>query len=256
MSAPELSRDAREQLAPDGVLRAAINFGNPILAKRHCLTGEPTGVSVDLATRLAALLDAQIQFVLYEAAGDVVAGCERGEWDVAFVARDLVRSRGIEQTQPYLLIEGAYLVPQHSLIQSNDEVDVADVRVVVGKGSAYDLFLTRTLQRATMVRAPTSPEVVDTMLKQQCDVAAGVRQQLEVDAKRLGGLRILPGRFMVIEQAMGTPKGRPAATRLLENFVTDALQSGFVASALAAHGIVGAAVAALDRGDELHLVAR
>jgi polar amino acid transport system substrate-binding protein len=247
MSALELSRDAREQLAPDGVLRAAINFGNPILAKRHRSTGEPTGVSVDLATRLAALLDVQLQFVLYEAAGDVVAGCERGEWDVAFVARDPVRSRGIEQTRPYILIEGAYLVPQHSLIQSNDEVDVADVRVVVGKGSAYDLFLTRSLQHATIVRAPTSPEVVDTMLKEQCDVAAGVRQQLEADAKRLGGLRMLSGRFMVIEQAMGTPKGRPAATRLLENFVTDALRSGFVASALAANGIVGAAVATSDR---------
>jgi polar amino acid transport system substrate-binding protein len=249
MSAPEVSRDARDQLAPTGVLRAAINFGNPILAKRHQETGEPTGVSVDLATRLAAWLDVPILFVLYEAAGDVVAGCERGEWDVAFVARDPLRSRGIEQTQPYLFIEGAYLVPQQSLLQSNEEVDVADARVVVGKGSAYDLFLTRTLQHATIVRALTSPEVVDTMVRDQCDVAAGVRQQLEADAERLGNLRMLPGRFMVIEQAMGTPKGRPAATGLLENFVTHAIQSGFVASALVAHGIAGAAVATRDSWD-------
>lgn len=246
MSAPEVSPDAREQLAPTGVLRAAINFGNPILANRHPSSGAPTGVSVDLATQLAALLDVQIQFVLYEAAGDVVAGCERGEWDVAFVARDPVRGKGIEQTRPYILIEGAYLVPQHSLIQSNDEVDVANTRVVVGKGSAYDLFLTRTIQHATILRAPTSPEVVGTMLKEQCEVAAGVRQQLEADAKRLGGLRMLPGRFMVIEQAMGTPKGRTAGAQLLQEFVPYVLKYGFVDAAVAAHHITGVTVATPD----------
>lgn len=249
MSAPEVSPDAREQLAPTGVLRAAINFGNPILANRHPSSGTPTGVSVELATRLAALLDVQMRFVLYDAAGEVVDGCERDEWDVAFVARDPVRGKGIEQTRPYILIEGAYLVPQHSLIQSNDDVDVAGTRIVVGKGSAYDLFLTRTIQHATILRAPTSPEVVGTMLKEQCDVAAGVRQQLEADAKPLGGLRMLPGRFMVIEQAMGTPKGRIAGAQLLQEFVSYVLGNGFVDAAVAAHHITGVTVATLDALD-------
>ncbi|WP_043283849.1 ABC transporter substrate-binding protein [Paraburkholderia oxyphila] len=251
MSTLEISTDAREQLAPNGVLRAAINFGNPILAHRHSSSGAPTGVSVDLATQLAGLLDVQVQFVLYDAAGEVVSGCERDEWDVAFVARDPVRGKGIEQTRPYILIEGAYLVPQHSLIQSNDDIDVAGTRIIVGKGSAYDLFLNRTIQHATILRAPTSPEVVDTMLKEQCEAAAGVRQQLEADAKRLGGLRMLPGRFMVIEQAMGSPKGRTAGAQFLQKFVSYALKNGIVDAAVATHHITGVTVATLEtRGNE------
>ena len=243
MPAFHFTPDARAQLIPTGVLRAAINFGNPILAKRDPLTGEPAGVSVDLARKLAAVLDAPIQFVPYDAAGEVVAGCERGEWDVAFVARDPVRGKGIEQTLPYILIEGAYLVPEDSAIRANEDVDVSGNRIVVGKGSAYDLFLTRTLRHATLVRTLTSPEVVPRMRAEKFEVAAGVRQQLESDALRLGGLRMLPEGFMVIEQAMGTPKGRSAAARLLEDFVASMLESDCVAAALAAHDVAGAIVA-------------
>jgi polar amino acid transport system substrate-binding protein len=243
MSTIHVSPEARAQLTPTGPLRAAINFGNPILASRDPSTGAPSGVSVDLARQLATLLRVQLQLVLYNAAGEVVAGCERGEWDVAFVARDPVRGQDIEQTAPYVLIEGAYLVPEGSPIRSNDEVDVAGVRVVVGKGSAYDLFLTRTLRHATILRATTSPEVVPMMHAQRYEVAAGVRQQLEQDAQKLEGLRMLPGRFMVIEQSMGTPKGRPAAARLLADFVANMLETGFVKTALTRHGITGATVA-------------
>ncbi|HIE1650190.1 TPA: transporter substrate-binding domain-containing protein [Burkholderia cenocepacia] len=231
------------ELTPMGCLRAAINFGNPILAVRDPESGEAKGVSVDLAMKLAGLLDVSLQLVLYDSAGDVVTGCERGEWDVAFVARDPVRGKAIDQTRPYVLIEGAYLVPEVSPIRSNDEVDAIGTRVVVGNGSAYDLYLTRVLHNATLVRAATSPAVVDTMLAQGCEVAAGVRQQLEFDANRLSGLRMLPGQFMVIEQAMGTPKGRPAAFRLLNEFVVKAIEFGFVSHTLVEHGILGATVA-------------
>ncbi|WP_233855133.1 ABC transporter substrate-binding protein [Paraburkholderia sp. HD33-4] len=231
------------ELTPTGQLRAAINFGNPIFANRDPKTGEPNGVCVDLATRLAALIDAPVQLVLYDAAGEVVAGCERGEWDVAFVARDPVRGKGIEQTRPYLLIEGAHLVPENSPIRRNEDVDRTGTRVVVGKGSAYDLYLSRTLQKAAIVRSPTSPAVVETMVSEGYEVAAGVRQQLEYDATHLSGLRLLPERFMVIEQAMGTPKGRDAAAHLLDRFVTHMVECGFVKSSLEAHGIRGACVA-------------
>jgi len=200
-------------------------------------------VSVDLAIRLANLIGVPLRLVLYDAAGEVVSGCERGEWDVAFVARDPLRGKGIEQTHPYVLIEGAYLVAGHSPIERNDDVDRAGTRVVVGKGSAYDLYLSRVLQQAEIVRAPTSPAVVEMMLSDGCEVAAGVRQQLVFDAGRIPGLRMLPGRFMVIEQAMGTPKGRTAAARVLERFVVEMIQCGFVASSLETHGIRGAIVA-------------
>jgi len=136
------------------------------------------------------------------------------------------------------------MVPVDSALQSNDEVDHAGIRVTVGKGSAYDLFLTRELKHADIVRAPTSPTVVDVFVEQKLEVAAGVKQQLEADLVRFPNHRLLPGRFMVIQQAMGTPKSRGAeAAAYLAKFVEDMKVSGFVAEALARHHIQGASVA-------------
>jgi polar amino acid transport system substrate-binding protein len=142
-----------------------------------------------------------------------------------------------------VMIEGAYLVKQDSAIQSNDEVDRSGNRIVVGQGSAYDLYLKREVKAATLLRAPSSPTVVDTMLAQGAEVAAGVKQQLEADAKRLPGLHLLPGRFMSINQAMGLPKGREVGYGYLKAFVEEMKSSGFVAESLARHGILGAVVA-------------
>jgi len=167
--------------------------------------------------------------------------------DIGFVAIDPVRGAGMLQTSPYVIIEGAYLVKNTSLIKSNDEVDRPGTRIVVGNGSAYDLYLTRELKNAKLVKAPTSPAVTDLFLAQNIEVAAGVKQQLQADAKRLPGLRLLDGRFMVIQQAMGLPKGRDAGARYVAAFVEEMKASGFVAAALARHGIEGAAVAAPQR---------
>ena len=130
-----------------------------------------------------------------------------------------------------------------SKLQRNEEVDQAGTRVVVGRGSAYDLFLTREIKAATLVRAPTSPAVTDMFLAEKLDVAAGVKQQLEMDAQRVGGVRLLPGRFMVIEQSMGVPKGRTAAQAWLSSYIEEMKATGFVAAALKRHNIQGAAVA-------------
>jgi polar amino acid transport system substrate-binding protein len=143
-----------------------------------------------------------------------------------------------------VLIEGCYVVRDDSPLQANEQVDRPGTRVVVGTGSAYDLYLTRELKQATIVRAPTSPTVVDVFVEQRLDVAAGVKQQLEADAHRFPGHRLLPGRFMVIQQAMGVPKGRGEPARaVLARFVEDMKSSGFVADALRRHRIEGAAVA-------------
>ncbi len=234
----------RQAFAPTGVMRASINLGNPILANKHPSTGEPGGVSVDLARALAERLGVDLELVVFDAAGKSVQAVSEQRADIGFFAIDPVRGREIAFTSPYVLIEGAYLVADASLLQGNDEVDRPGTRVVVGKGSAYDLYLTRELKHAEIFRAPTSPAVVDTFLEQGMDVAAGVKQQLEADAKRLGGLRLLPGRFMVIRQAMGLPKTRgDAAARYLSAFVEEMKISGFVASALERHGIQGASVA-------------
>ena len=149
----------------------------------------------------------------------------------------------MEYTAPYVIIDGAYLVRNNSPLQRNEEVDRPGTRIAVGRGSAYDLYLTREVKAASLVRVPTSPEVVSAFLAQNLEVAAGVKQQLEMDAKRLGGVRLLPGRFMVIEQAMGVPKGRLAAQAWLSGYIEEQKASGFVAEALKRHGVEGAAVA-------------
>ncbi len=233
---------ALADLAPTGTLRAAINYGNPILATRDA-DGRPAGVSVDLAREAARELGLPIELVPFDAAGKVVEAVKSRQVDLAFVAIDPVRAADMEYTSPYVIIEGAYLVRLDSPLQHNDEVDRPGTRVAVGRGSAYDLYLTRELKSASLVRAPTSPAVTDLFLAQRLEVAAGVRQQLQADARRVGGVRLLPGRFMVIEQAMAVPRGRSTARDWLNGFIGRMKASGFVATALKRHGIDGAEVA-------------
>lgn len=234
---------ARAALAPGGRLRAAINLGNPILAALDA-QGGPVGVSVDLARELAARLGAEPVFTVVKTAAQSVEAVTTGACDVGFFAIDPARGAGIAFTPPYVLIEGCYLVPDASPITANEEVDRAGTRVVVGQGSAYDLFLTRELKAAEIVRAASSQAVLETFVRGGHEVAAGVRQQLEADAKQFPGHRLLPGRFMVIQQAMGCAKtAGDAAAQALAAFVADVKTSGFVAAALARHGQTGASVA-------------
>lgn len=239
--APEPAPIARE-IAPTGTLRAAINFGNPILAT-HDASGGARGVSVDLSRELGRRLGVPVELVTFDAAGKVVEAVRDAKVDVGFVAIDPVRGAEMLQSHPYVIIEGAYLVRGSSPIRANADVDRAGNRIAVGRGSAYDLFLTREVKSARLERAPTSPQVVDYFLANNLEVAAGVRQQLEADAKRLPGLRLLDGRFMVIHQAMGLPRGRDAGLQYVNRFIEEMKASGFVAQALARHGIEGAAVA-------------
>ncbi len=230
--------------APTGALRASINLGNSILAHADKTTGAPAGVSVDLACAFAKRLGVALELVVFDAAGKSVEAVANEQADIGFFAIDPVRGAQIAFTEAYVLIEGSYLVRERSPLQHNDEVDREGTAVAVGKGSAYDLYLTCELKHAQIVRAPTSPTVVQTFLEQNLDVAAGVRQQLESDSRVHAGLRLLPGRFMVIRQAMGTPKTRGAdAARALRVFVEEMKASGFVADALNRHGIEGASVA-------------
>jgi polar amino acid transport system substrate-binding protein len=233
---------AAQQLAPSGTLRAAINFGNAVLARRSA-DGQLSGVSVDLARELGRRLGVPVQLVPFEAAGRVVDAVKAGAWDVAFVAIDPLRGNDIDYSAGYVVIEGAYVVRQDSPIRSNAEVDRPGIRVAAGRGSAYDLYLSRELKNAKIVHSTTSQNVVETFLSQNLEVAAGVKQQVEADVRRIPGLRLLDGRFMVINQAMGIPKGREAGLAYLRGFVEEMKAAGFVRDALARHRIEGAAVA-------------
>ena len=230
-------------LAPTGRVRAAINVGNPILARLQA-DGPPAGVSIDLAQRLAAQLGVPLDLQVFDAAAKSVDAVTNDQADFGFFAVDPVRGAGIAFSAPYVLIEGAYMVRSASPLTDNAQVDEVGHTVVVGQGSAYDLYLSRELKHASIVRAPTSPAVVDVFLAPTGEVAAGVKTQLEAAVAQRTGLRMLPGRFMVIQQAMGVPKTRGAAAAAwLATFVETAKATGFVADALARHQIQGAIVA-------------
>ena len=234
----------RQAFAPTGRLRASINLGNPILARRAPGADAPTGVSVDLAGALAQQLGLDIELLVFDTANQSVLAVREERADIGFFAIDPLRGEGLRFTAPYVLIEGSYLVPESSALTRNEEVDRPGTRVVVGQGSAYDLFLSRALQHATIVRAPSSQTVVQTCVDQRLEVAAGVRQQLQADQARFAGHRLLPGHFMVIQQAMGLARSRgEAAAAFLAAFVEDMKASGRVAQAMARHGIEGASVA-------------
>lgn len=234
---------------PTGALRASINLGNPILANRDAATGEPVGVSIDLAREFARRLGVAIELVVFEKAAASVDAVRNEQADIGFFAIDPLRSEGMQFTAPYVLIEGSYLVPAGSPLQRNEEVDSDAQRIAVGAGSAYDLFLTREIKKAQIVRVQGAKAVMESLHAGEVEVAAGIRQVLEAEADHVPGLRLLPGRFMVIQQAMGTPASRGGeAGAALSAFVEEMKTSGFVTDALARHRIQGASVAPAGRG--------
>jgi polar amino acid transport system substrate-binding protein len=241
--ADTVPRNVVTELAPSGKLRAAINFGNIVLAQKDPAGGDPRGVSGELARELAKRLGVPVEYVTFDAAGKVFEALKAGAWDVAFLAIDPVRAAEIEFTGPYVVIEGAYVVPADSPLKTNEDVDREGVRVAVAHNSAYDLYLTRSLRHAKLVRESSGPQALEMFRKDRLEAAAGVKQPIVLFAKEHPDMRVIPGRFMVIEQAMGTPKGREAGVRYLRAFIEEMKASGFVAKALQASGQTDAAVA-------------
>jgi len=232
--------------APTGCLRVGINLGNPLLASLDGSTGKPKGVTVDIANHIASELRLPIAFTCYQMAGATVDAVKAGDVDLVFVAIDPVRGADISYTPAYIQIEGAYMVKDSSPLTKNEEVDAAGNEIVVGKGSAYDLYLTREIKQARLLRSANSQAVVDDFMSGMGNVAAGVKQQLESDAQRYEGLRMLPGRFMVINQAIGTPKARvdfDKITAYLSGAIQELKASGFIAEAMLRHQVQGAKVA-------------
>lgn len=230
-------------LAPTGVLRVAINYGNPVLAQRHPQKPEPLGVSADLARELAKQLGLEIRFISFDAAGKVFEAVSDGLWDLAFMAIDPRRAEAIEFTKPYVLIEGTYMVHHGAPWQSVKEMDKEEVKIAVGKGAAYDLFLSRHLKHATLVRAATSADAITEFAKGHSDCAAGVRQPLQAYADKNEGFRVLPDSFTTIEQAVAVPKGRKTAHAYLEQFIAEMKANGFIANALQKSNQLAATVA-------------
>ena len=231
--AQDASPDALKDLAPTGKLRAAINLGNGVLAQNDPASSEPKGITPDLARELAKRLGVPLEMVVFESAGKVFDGAKTGAWDVAFIAIEPVRAAEIEFTAPYVIIEGTYMVPMNSPLKTVTDVDRPGVRIAVGRGAAYDLYLTRTLKHATLVRFEGGGgSAFEAFGTEKLEAAAGVRQALEAYAKTHPEVMVMQDKFMEIRQAMGVPKGRTAGAKYLSAFVEGMKTSGFVADAL------------------------
>lgn len=241
--APQAPADAARDLAPGGKLRAAINTGNAVLAQKDAATGELKGVSVDLARELGKRLGVTVELVPYDAAGKVAGDARANKWDIAFLAIDPQRAADIDFTAAYVNIEGGYMVPKDSPLNAIGDVDRKGIRIAVGNKSVYDLYLTRTLKNAEIVRAPTTPLTVPLFLEKKLEAAAGIKAPMARYAATDPTVRLIPGRFMVIEQAMALPKGRDAGYRYARQFVEEMKANGFVARGLERTGQGDAEVA-------------
>ena len=176
----------KSHLIVGDTLRAVINYGNPVLARRNAETGALSGVTVDLANALAQRLNVKLTLTGVQNAAASVAALTEGKVDLGFIAIDPARAETVRFSPPYVVIEGAYAVPASSPITRNEEVDKKGVRVATAKESAYDLFLTRNLKEASIERTLTSAGVVQFMLEQKLEVAANIKQQLAIGKLRLG----------------------------------------------------------------------
>jgi polar amino acid transport system substrate-binding protein len=219
----------RAALAPTGRLRTGMNYSNTILTQRDRGDGQPGGVASELARELGRRLDVPVDFIAFDSPGEVVDAIAAGRVDICFLAIEPSRAEHIDFTAPYVLIESTYLVREDSPLRTTDQADRPDMRIGVMGRAAYDLYLTRTLKAAQIVRG--DPGYLDDFMAGKTDAAAGIRQMLADYARGRTGLRILPGAFAVVQQAMGVAKGNPAGPWLAA-YVEEMKASGFVARAL------------------------
>jgi len=230
-------------LTPTGKLRVGVNLGNFLLVQRNA-DGSIRGIVPDLAQELARRLGVAAELRRYEKVGDVADGANKDEWDVAFIGAEPQRAAEIDFTAPYVEIEATYLVPAGSPIKSIAGVDRKGVRIAVAGRSAYHLWLERNIRHAALVTAEGIEGSLQLFLKDKLEVLAGLKPRLLQDCEKLPGARILEGRFTAVQQAIGTPKGRPEGAAYLRKFAEDIKGSGLVAQLIERHGIRGLSVAA------------
>ena len=231
------------ELAPRGVLRAGINLSNFLLVTGRGPEGEPQGVAPDLARAVADRLGVPVRYVTYPRPAELADAAGTGAWDIGLIGAEPQRAERIAFTPAYVEIESTFLVPPGSAITSLEEVDRPGVRIAVASGAAYDLWLSRNLRHAELVRAPSIPASFDLFRDGGLEVLAGLRPRLVADAEALPGARVLEGRFSAVQQAVGTARANAAGAAFLRDFVEEAKSSGLVAELIARHGVRGLTVA-------------
>jgi len=231
-----VAKNVVHEIAPTGRLRASINLGNILLAQTDPATGSPSGVTVELARGLGERLGVPVDLVTFDAAGKSFDAFTRSEVDIVFLAIEPARAEQISFTPPYALIEGNFVVRAESNLKSMADIDKPGSRVAVARGAAYDLFLTRTLKSATLVRSALGPDSMQQFVRENFEAAAGVRQPVVQFINATPGMRLIEPPFMEIRQAMGMAKGRPAGAAFLHAFIEEMKASGMVADALRRSG--------------------
>lgn len=232
------------QLAPTGTLRVGINLGNFLLVTGREADGTtPRGVAPSLARAIAERLGVPVRFVTYERPGPMADAVGTGAWDIAFLGNEPQRAERIAFSAPYSEIEATYLVPANSPLARLEDVDREGVRIATPGGAAYTLWLERNIRRATLRPAPSIPAATEMFLAENLEALAGLRPGLLADQARIGGSRLLEGRFMAVQQAIGTARPNAAGAAFLDAFVAEAKATGLVARLIAEHGARGLSVA-------------
>ena len=240
-----MNSDVRSELAPSGTLRAAINLANFLLVTGRTPDGDPEGVAPDMAAEIAKRLGVPIAYVPFATPSELADAAGDDVWDIGLIGAEPARAQTIEFTAAYAEIEATYLVPPGSSLRRIEDVDRDGIRIAVAGGSAYDLFLSRNIERAELVRASGLDGSFDLFLEQQLDALAGLRPRLLSDVERLSGARILEGRFTAVQQAVGTPRPRERGAAFLREVVEEAKASGLVQRLIDRHGVRGLSVAPL-----------
>ncbi len=233
-----MTDDIRTVLAPTGTLRAGINMANILLVTGRTESGDPDGVAPDMAREIAKRLGVGVSFVPFPTPGDLADAVGNDVWDIGMIGAEPSRAETIDFTAAYVGIEATYLVPEDSPFQKIGDVDADGVRIAISGRSAYDLYLSRTLKHAELVRAKGLPGAVKLYQDEKLDALAGLRPALMDDHDTLGG-RILPGGFTTIQQAIGVKRGKDKGAAWLKQFVDEAKASGFVGGLIEKHGVVG-----------------
>ncbi len=228
----------REELAPTGVLRAAINLSNFLLVTGETESGDPEGVSPSMAAEIARRLDVEIEYIKFKTPGELADAATENTWDIGLIGNEPARAKHIAFTAAYTEIEATYLVPEGSALQRIEDVDQPGVRISVPARAAFELWLTDNIENAELHKV-AGGQAFDDFVAMKLDALAGLRPGLVNDVEKLPGARLLPGKFTSVQQAVGTPKGREAASEFLETFVADAKSSGLVASLIQKFGVEG-----------------
>lgn len=240
----EVTAALRAEFAPTGTLRVGLNMSNFLLTRTDAATGKPAGVAHDIALELGRRLGLPVEFVPHPNPGALADAAAGNIWDVGFLGAEPQRANEIDFTPAYVEIDSTYLVPPGSALKHADEVDRNGIRIIVPAKAAYELYLSRTIKHAELVKEAGADASFKRFVDEKFDALAGLRPRLTTDQAKLPGSRILDGRFTAVQQAAGVPKGRPNAARYLAAFIEDVKASGLVAKAIKDNNIVGLTIAA------------